>query len=378
MRAILDGDARLFSATPAVPALTNIRSDKTGREDVAAGYIMGGTTIRRWEVLAGARIETTKISNTIWRNGRVNPAAPTAGTRYDEATGSSGFSETRATYRNVTPSVHLNYRMSDRAIFRAAAWSSIARPEYRYIEAGETYNFNANGEITSITRGNPDLKPAEARNFDVGFEYYTRDGGLVSMGLYHKRIRNFILGDNGASETVVGAVNNLPVPVSQPKNGSAAEITGVELTFQQQLRSLPAPFDGLGVAMNLTLQSSEAETGIPFRQGRKVEFMNSPETLWNAALVYEKDGWEARFAASFNGSYIEDLRAHAVDKWIQSRTQYDFKISRRAVAGWRVFFEAQNLTNEPVYWATHGRKITNVKDYTEVGTTYLFGVNWSR
>jgi TonB-dependent receptor len=377
-RAILGGDPKLFSASPEVAALTNLRSDRTGREDVAAGYLMAGLTVRRWEFLAGARAEGTRVENSVWRTGRLNPAVATAQSRYEAATGTSGFADTRASYSNVTPSAHLSYRHNERMVFRAAAWNSISRPEYRYLEAGETYNFNANGEITSITRGNPALKPAEARNFDLGFEYYTRDGGLFSLGVYHKRIRNFILGDNGESEAVVGAVDNLPVPVTQPKNGSAAEITGVELTFQQQLRTLPAPFDGLGVAMNLTLQTSAAETGIPFRQGRRVEFMNSPEQLWNAALFYEKAGWEARLAASFNGAYIEDLRAHAVDKWIQARTQYDFKLSRRIGAGWRGYFEIQNLTNEPVYWATHGRKITNVKDYTEVGTSFIAGVSWTR
>lgn len=377
-QAVLGVDSRLFSGSAPVTAVTNLRSDKEGREDVGAAYVMGGWTLGRLELLGGLRLEETKVRNTVWRAGRSDPPNPTAETRYDAAGGRSGFADSRARYRNFTPSVHANFRWSERAVMRAAVWTSIARPEYRYLEAGETYNFNPNGEITSITRGNPGLRPAEARNFDLNVEYYTRDGGLVALGAYHKRIRNFILGDNGQSETVVGAVDNLPVPVSQPKNGAAAIITGLELTLQQQLRTLPAPFDGLGLQINLTLQDSQAETGIPFRQGRRVEFMNSPDRLWNAALVYERSGWEARLAAGHNGAYIEDLRAHAVDKWIQARTQLDFKVSRVLGGGLRLFLEAQNLTNEPVYWATHGREITNVKDYTETGTTFVFGVHWVR
>jgi hypothetical protein len=42
---------------------------------------------------------------------------------------------------NVTLGIHLNYRSSERLIFRSAVWTSIARPEYRYIEAGESYTY---------------------------------------------------------------------------------------------------------------------------------------------------------------------------------------------------------------------------------------------
>lgn len=375
-QAVLNADPRLFSASTAVPALTNVRSDKTGHEDVTAAYLMGGITVRRLEILGGARAEITDVNNTVWRTGRTNPANPTAFTRYDAANGVSGFADTKASYDNVTPSLHANYRQNDRLIYRGAVWTSIARPEYRYIEAGETYVYNSNGEVTSITRGNPGLKPATSVNYDLGLEYYTKNAGMFSLNFYRKEIKNFILGDNGESETVVGAVNNLPVPVSQPKNGSDAVINGVELTFQQQLRALPAPFDGLGIASNLTLQRSEAETGIPYRIGKKVDFMNSPRRLWNAALFYEKNGYEARFAVTYNGAYIEDLRAHAVDKWVQPRTQYDFKMSRKIGGQWRAYIEGQNLTNEHVYWTTHGPKPTHVKDYTEVGRTYSVGVSW--
>jgi TonB-dependent receptor len=376
-RAVLEADPRLFSASTAIPALNQVRSDKTGREAVTAAYLMGGLRLRQWEVTAGARYEYTDVKNTVWRNGRSNPAAPSAASRFDDAAGVAGFADTKATYDNVTPSIHVNFRQSDRLIFRSAVWTSIARPEYRYIEAGESYTYNTNGEITAITRGNPGLKPASSTNFDLGFEYYTKNAGLFSANLFHKRIEKFILFNNGQNETVPGTANGLPVNVTQPGNGSDATISGVELSFQHQLRSLPSPFDGLGFVSNLTLQTSEAETNIPYRVGKKVDFINAPERLWNLALYYEKYGYEARLAATYNGKYIEDFRTYAVDKWVQPRTQVDFKFSRKLGADWRIYFEAQNLTNEHIYWTTNGPKISFQKDYTEVGTSYIVGMSWS-
>jgi iron complex outermembrane receptor protein len=376
-RAVLGADPRLFSASTAIPAINQVRSDRTGRETVAAGYLMAGLRRGPWEFIGGGRYEMTDVKNTVWRTGRVVPANPSAASRYDERTGTGGFADTTADYNNVTPSLHANYRHSERLVVRGALWTSIARPEYRYIEAGESYTYNAAGEITAITRGNPGLRPAESINFDLGFELYTKHAGLLSLNVFHKRIEKFILFNNGQNETVPGTVNNLPVTVTQPGNGSDATITGVEVSFNHQLRSLPSPFDGLGFVSNLTFQTSEAETGIPYRIGRKVDFINAPERLWNLAIYYEKYGWEARLAGTYNGKYIEDFRTYAVDKWVQPRTQFDFKISRRLGGRWRAYFEAANLTNEHIYWTTNGPKISFQKDYTEVGRTYTFGVSWS-
>lgn len=376
-QAVLGGDARLFSASTAIPALNQVRSDKTGRETVFGTYLMGGARLRHWEIIGGARYEHTDVKNTVWRTGRLTPANPSAASRYDNATGTAGFADTEAAYDNVTPSLHVNYRHSDRLVFRSAVWTSIARPEYRYIEAGESYTYNTNGEITAISRGNPGLKPAFATNFDLGFEFYTKHAGMFSANVFHKRIEKFILFNNGQNETVPGTANGLPVNVTQPSNGSDAMISGIELSFQHQLRSLPSPFDGLGFVTNVTFQTSEAETGIRYRLGRKVDFINAPERLWNLALYYEKYGWEARLAGTYNGKYIEDFRGYAVDKWIQPRTQIDFKLSRRLGGRWRAYFEAANLTNEHIYWATRGSQISFQKDYTEVGTSYIFGLNWN-
>jgi len=376
-QAVLGADPRLFSASNTIPAINQVRSDKTGRESVSAGYLMAGLRRGPWEVIGGGRYEMTDVKNTVWRTGRVVPASPSASSRYDAATGTGGFADTKADYNNFTPSLHANYRHSDRLVFRGAIWTSIARPEYRYIEAGESYTYNAAGEITAITRGNPGLRPAESTNFDLGFELYTKHAGVFSMNVFHKRIAKFILFNNGQNETVPGTVNDLPVTVTQPSNGSDATITGVELSFNHQLRTLPSPFDGLGFVSNITFQTSEAETGIPYRIGNKVDFINAPERLWNLALYYEKYGWEARLAGTYNGKYIEDFRTYAVDKWVQPRTQFDFKISRRLGGRWRAYFEAANLTNEHIYWTTNGPKISFQKDYTEVGRSYTFGMSWS-
>ena len=37
----------------------------------------------------------------------------------------------------------------------------------------------------------PDLQPSESDNFDVQLEWYNRKGGLYSVSVFHKEIKDF-------------------------------------------------------------------------------------------------------------------------------------------------------------------------------------------
>jgi TonB-dependent receptor len=214
-------------------------------------------------------------------------------------------------------------------------------------------------------------------NYDLGFEYYTRHTGLFSVNLYHKAIDKFIYSSRSERAGSIETVDGMPVPVSEPQNGARATIDGVEVTLQRQFRFLPSPWDGLGVNLNYTFQKSEAETNLAWRAGRKTDFLNAPHRLWNLAFYYEKYGFEARLAASFNDKYIEDLRNYGHDKWVLARTMLDLKLGYRLVRGWKLSIEGHNLNNEHVYWASHGPSGAFQKDYTRTGTYWIFAANWN-
>ncbi len=47
---------------------------------------------------------------------------------------------------------------------------------------------NEDGDIVD---GNPNLKPALSDNFDAQLEYYTDNGGLYSVAVFYKNVKNF-------------------------------------------------------------------------------------------------------------------------------------------------------------------------------------------
>jgi len=339
-------------------------SDKRGEETIYAGYGLASFQFNDLDVVAGVRVEHTEVSNTNWIE--------------DDA--QTGFGDTDSNYTNVLPSVTAVYRPTDNFVYRGAIWTSFSRPEFSNISRGVSVSRAAPrpgqtlGDIVSISRGNPDLKPAEALNLDVSAEYYPDRSSLVSIGVFHKKIDHFIFTNGSAvdADTQEGTIT-----ISQPKNGETAKITGVELNLIKSFEGMGAPFDGFGVEANLTRQVSEAETGLDYRKGRSISFIQAPDLIYNASLTYQKYGFEARLSYQYQGAYIEDLRDNAVDKWVQPNKSLDFHSRYNFRPGLTMDFDVQNILDGHRYYTTKGESPSYQKDYMEPGRNFLVRLAYS-
>lgn len=332
-------------------------NDSEATEDIYAAYVMGSRRFDALELIGGVRVEMTELENTVWQA--------------EDEVADSRFVKEDADAVHVLPSIHLNYRPDPRQVWRAALWTSIARPDFELVTSGRSVERDASGEIISISQGNPDLESAEAVNLDLGYEFYPGGVSLLSLNLFYKDIRNFIFKENANSSEL----NVNGVEISQPKNGEEAQIYGFEVGTVQQLIWLPQPWSGTGFALNFTYQKSEADTGIDYRGGDKIPFINAPERQANMSLFWQYAGFETQLAYNYNGKYIEDLRNNAVDKWIQPFERLDYQarytFSRGFARGLSLIFEAQNLADSHVYWATRGSGNGFQKDYVETGRTFF-------
>lgn len=339
-------------------------SDKSGEETIYAGYGLASFQFNALDVVAGLRVEHTEVTNTNWIE--------------DDA--QTGFGDTDSNYTNVLPSVTAIYRPSDNFVYRGAIWTSFSRPEFSNISRGVSVSRASPrpgqtlGDIVSISRGNPDLKPAEALNLDVSAEYYPDRSSLVSIGVFHKKIDHFIFTNGSAvdADTQEGTIT-----ISQPKNGETAKITGVELNLIKSFEGMGAPFDGFGVEANLTRQVSEAETGLDYRKGRSISFIQAPDLIYNASLTYQKYGFEARLSYQYQGAYIEDLRDNAVDKWVQPNKSLDFHSRYNFRPGLTMDFDVQNILDGHRYYTTKGESPSYQKDYMEPGRNFLVRLAYS-
>ncbi|WAC49818.1 TonB-dependent receptor [Asticcacaulis sp. SL142] len=342
------------AANPVTQSYEDLNEDdKKGNETIYAGYGLAHMMTGNWEIIAGARVEHTKVENISW---------------IDDDNG-SGFGKTEADYTNVLPSVTAVYRQGSNLVYRGAVWTSFSRPEYANISRGESITRDPiTDEIVAIERGNPDLKPAEAVNFDLSAEYYPDRSSMVSIGFFHKGIKNFIF-TNGRS--VDADTKEGTITITQPQNGEDATITGVELNLIKSFEGLQAPFDGFGVEANVTSQNSLAETGLDYRRGRPISFIQAPDLIYNASLTYQKYGIEAKLSYQYQGAYIEDTRDNAVDKWVQPNKSLDLHTRYNIRPNLSVDFDIQNILDGHRYYTTKGKNPTYQKDYMEPGRNFI-------
>lgn len=164
----------------------------------------------------------------------------------------------RRTYDGFYPSAHLTYNITENLMARFAYARTYGRPNVTSIIPNMTINeFDlengspADGALGTITMRNTGLRPWVADNYDYTIEYYTKNGGAFSAGVFNKQIDGFF-------QTVVKVVNEEDLAalgldpmyagyqLSTQYNLGKGSIDGYEFSARQPLAVLGSwgkPFD---------------------------------------------------------------------------------------------------------------------------------------
>lgn len=336
-------------------------------ETIYAGYVMGAINLGRWEVVGGVRVEHVDFESDGYRLIEDDD-----GERVERRLGTSNDTQ-------LLPRVQVNFRPTDRVVFRGAAYASLARPEFQFLNAATEIEVVDSNSIEAFV-GNPDLAPAYAWNFEVGAERYFDSIGMISSSVFFKTIDDFIF----AGSAPVGSVVSAELEASYPGfaidaetvfNGKRAEIYGIELNYVSQFTGLRGWWSGFGVYANLTLQESSADTGLDGRGD--VPFFNAPDYVGTAALTYQKYGIEANVAYTFRDDSLEELGPYLIDKFQQPYESLDVQLRYTLSDMISVYASAIDVLDDgldPVVYKTLGRSPRYPEDLTFNGTTYSFGL----
>lgn len=321
-------------------------------ETVLAAYGMTNVDINeKLNVLFGARFENTTNNYKTLAEESVN-----------QETGD-------ASYSNILPSLHATYHIDSNTNLRFAYSTGIARPNYKSLVPVE---FRDDDE-REISRGNPDLKPTNSNSFDVMYEKYTSNLGLLSGGVFYKRLTDIIVGTE-VKETIDGESYN----VSMPINGDdVATVYGVELAVNQRLNILNVPFlNNFSIYANYTYTKSEAEVG-----GRTLPLASSPNNILNVALIYDNPELGLSFVISNNyrdyilGSVGKD---EFTDAYYDAEYHLDISATKHITDNLSLTLQLNNLTDqaehevfgEPSEDYSVIRQWAKFNSYGTIGITY--------
>lgn len=285
-------------------------------------------------------------------------------------------------YTDVLPSLNLRWSVTDALVLRASANRAITRPTLSQLSAGTTV-----GSTNTLTasKGNPELDPFRANQFDASVEWYFAPESLVSATAFYKDMQSFIVNStikqvitgpnliNDAGQDVSGREFTVTLPV----NGTGGKLYGVEFSYQQPFTFLPAPFDGFGMLANLTLTDSEGTTvqgGRPIRQA----LQGQSDLSYNIIAYYEKGPFSLRAAFSHRSSYADQFRT---DIWpsgtphtlyVDDRSQLDVSARYQLTPTIGLYLDAINLTSTDYY--SYDTEPGMSRDYFEQGPVFNFGI----
>ncbi len=357
-----EGFEQKFNAPNFVPdVIGNAGETFDGTETISGGYIMLNQNLgKKAFLLAGVRLENTAITYK--------------GTEIRSVTDLRPISR-GSDYINVMPSLHFKYDASENTILRAAWTNTLARPNYFDLAPIRRVD-QANNTIAT---GNPDLDATTSMNFDFMAEHYFKSVGLISGGVFYKDIKNYIYTYSlvNFTDPIDG---NTYLRATQPRNGSQASLYGVEVAFQRQLDFLPGFLKGLGVYLNYTYNESQVKN-FPDREDETIALPGTAKHTWNASLSYETKKLVARIAVNYRGDLL-DLEATLVGlsngkdefRYLDRALQVDANASYAFSPKWRIFFEAINLTNQPLRYYQGTRKRSMQSEF--YNTRFHFGLKF--
>lgn len=325
------------------------------RETITSGYLRFDQKFaKNVNLMAGLRVENTNLKYT----GRTYDDKADLTTKTDEKTNS---------YINFLPSLLLKWDVNEEFKVRASYTQTLSRPKYSALVP----SINIKRSDSEVTIGNSDLKPTLSYNFDLSADYYFKSIGLVSAGVFYKKIDDFIVNQVATNYDFNGTIYNRFI---QPKNAGSADLLGVEVAYQRDFGFIAPALKHVGFYGTYTYTYTNVNNfNFEGREDEKdLKLPGSPEHTANASLYFEKGGLNVRLSYNFASSFIDEMgESTFYDRYYDAVNYMDVNASYTFGKKLKTTFyaEANNLLNQPL------RYYQGTKDRTMQAEYYGVKVN---
>jgi len=296
-------------------------------------------------------------------------------------------------YSGVLPTLNVVYEVSEDVLLRFSASKNLTRPSLGAlsVSASVSQATLAEGDIGSVSIGNPDLEPYSSVNIDTSIESYFEGVGYLSAAVFFKDIEDFIVTETSAETKTLaelslpesllpnGGTSDTQFNVTTPQNADASTIKGFELSFQRDFDFLPEPFHNMGMIANYTWADGTSKYRNVQGSGEDQvkAFQGLSKSSYNLTVYYETDTWGARIAAAYRDRYISRVESGLGDedeRGFHETTYVDFSAFYQLSEALKLNIEGINLTNQQeVQYSDSSDRQYNT---TTSGRTYMAGVTY--
>ncbi len=363
VEALLRNEPGRFALQTNTALLNSVINDYRVEEDVAAAYAMGTLRIGRSTVITGLRAERNTFKSRTYRYNNATPAVP-ATVNADRD------------YTMWLPGLHFRHELAPNLILRESYHRSYSRPDVNAMVAGLQLDANTG----NISGGNPNLAPSTSHNLDAQLEYYTPQGGLYSAGVFYKKMKGFYYSSTLRFTNTDAA--GFPIPdangtrlYTTTDNALGATNYGLELIARQKLGFLPRPFNGLGISLSSTLTKSDGK--YPGRLDEDLPTYGFSDKIYNVALEYAAGPVRARLSYTYRSDFLEGLDVdNTFDDYFGAYESLNWESSYQVNRQLRLYFNVNNITDEPQISYQGFNRPDNPEDYTTYGWRATVGASY--
>ena len=198
------------------------------QEQLFDGYVSLHYKWKNSQLIAGVRADAVNFNAFIPETDGTNATG-----KINKKTGG---------YINPLPSLTFVHEFPHNLILHAVYSQSVGRPQPTDLAQAEQFSCGNNddtqggGVECSLTRGNPNLKPRKAQNFDISLDkFFNRGRGVFSVAYFDKMIKHDIY-----TTRATMLINDQLTYVKQPQNANNSSLMGVEVSLVN--RSIRGPW----------------------------------------------------------------------------------------------------------------------------------------
>ena len=406
-------------------ASSTYSTDRRTKEEQLAAYaqINMSTEIAGMDlgVRIGVRYEETDVDSEALAPNYIG-VNWVGGNEFSAVQGDGDFTQLEGSYDNILPNIDFRLGVTDDVVARLSFSKTMTRPNYADIQGGQTINQLLRIDGGNGNRGNPNLEPFESDNIDVSVEWYYSDDSYLSVGYFHKDVKNFIgieeineplfdmphpgqgayadearaaLGatatsgelygwilENKAGSPGVDAVNGIisgqpgdPVAIFDvivPSNQDEDTVDGWELNLQHNFGG-----SGFGVIANATFVDSKTSYDDMLLAQQFV--VSGISDSANLIGFYEKHGFSIRIAYNWRDEFLAGTGQTNVGgippTYVDAYDQIDIGASYAFGDNLQIFLDAINITDETSF--VYGRTTGQVLFAAQQGPRYNLGVRYT-
>lgn len=270
-----------------------------------------------------------------------------------------------STITDVMPSLNLIYQVTPEINLRMAYSKTISRPEFREYAKFAFYDFTTD----ALVYGNPSLRRAQIKNYDIRAEYFPGVGDLLALSYFHKDFTD--------------AIEEVSLTGDSPErtwaNAEKARNTGIELELRKSFGFIDEILAPVSFSFNYTWLDSRVDVaGNDFtapKVGRRLQgqspymsniglYYDNPEIGTSVNILYNRFGPRiTQVARTDQPDYIEE-----------PRTVVDLSVSQTLFSNYELKLTVRDLLAHDLVYTQYGKpsRVDGKQTNTTLSFTYKF------